>query len=88
MFEDVTIYFSQEEWELLNVAQILYVEVVTENSTLISSLGCSCAVGDEKTPCKQVSEKSCVCGTWQNNPDTTDPPAPGNPLQEEAVQDQ
>lgn len=88
MFEDVTIYFSQEEWELLNVAQILYVEVVTENSTLISSLGCSCAVGDEKTPCKQVSEKFCVCGTWQNNPDTTDPPAPGNPLQEEAVQDQ
>ncbi|XP_012371358.1 zinc finger protein 792-like isoform X2 [Octodon degus] len=39
-FEDVTIYFSQEEWGLLDEAQrLLYCNVMVENFTLIASLG-------------------------------------------------
>ncbi|XP_014439016.1 zinc finger protein interacting with ribonucleoprotein K isoform X2 [Tupaia chinensis] len=39
-FEDVAIYFSQEEWGLLNEAQIcLYLDVMLGNFALITSLG-------------------------------------------------
>nr|XP_058135095.1 zinc finger protein 549-like [Dasypus novemcinctus] len=53
-FEDVTVYFSLEEWGLLNEAQrLLYCDVMLENFALIASLGCCHGGEDEEAPSEQ-----------------------------------
>ncbi|XP_054566217.1 zinc finger protein 549-like isoform X2 [Eptesicus fuscus] len=50
-FEDVALHFSSEEWELLDEAQRrLYHDVMLENLTLITSLGCWHGAQNEEAP--------------------------------------
>ncbi|XP_032469201.1 zinc finger protein 211-like [Phocoena sinus] len=50
-FEDIALYFSWEEWKLLDEAQRrLYHDVMLENFALISSLGCCCGAEDAEAP--------------------------------------
>ncbi|CAD7692044.1 unnamed protein product [Nyctereutes procyonoides] len=53
-FEDIAMYFSWEEWDLLDEAQRhLYQDVMLENLALITSLGCEHGAEDEKAPSEQ-----------------------------------
>ncbi|XP_042539291.1 zinc finger protein interacting with ribonucleoprotein K-like isoform X1 [Dipodomys spectabilis] len=57
-FEDVVIYFSQEEWEFLNTTQrLLYLNVMLETFALVTSLGCEYGIEDEDTSVQSVSLK-------------------------------
>ncbi|XP_014439002.1 zinc finger protein 552-like [Tupaia chinensis] len=50
-FEDVAMFFSWEEWGLLNEAQKhLYHNVMQENLALVTSLGCWCGAEDKESP--------------------------------------
>ncbi|XP_066126944.1 zinc finger protein 211-like [Saccopteryx bilineata] len=53
-FGDIALYFSKNEWCLLNEAQRrLYLNVMLENFELLSSLGCCCGAEDVEAPTEQ-----------------------------------
>ncbi|KAK2108715.1 hypothetical protein P7K49_013880 [Saguinus oedipus] len=61
MFEDVAVYFSREEWGLLNVTQKgLYWDVMLENFALLSSLGLAPSRSPVFTQLVDDDEQSCV----------------------------
>ncbi|XP_055095883.1 zinc finger protein 773 isoform X8 [Symphalangus syndactylus] len=56
-FEDVAVYFSQEEWRLLDEAQkLLYRNVMLENFSLLASLGLASSKTHEITQLESWEE--------------------------------
>ncbi|KAK1327420.1 hypothetical protein QTO34_014181 [Cnephaeus nilssonii] len=53
-FEDIVLYFSREEWSLLDEGQRqLYLNVMLENFELLSLLGCCCGEENVEAPTEQ-----------------------------------
>ncbi|XP_045431952.1 zinc finger protein 530-like [Pipistrellus kuhlii] len=53
-FEDIALYFSREEWSLLDGGQRqLYLNVMLENFELVSSLGCCCGAENVEEQAEQ-----------------------------------
>ncbi|XP_046536822.1 zinc finger protein 211-like [Equus quagga] len=67
-FEDVVVYFSWEEWGLLDETQrCLYHDVMLENFALVTSLGCWYGMEDEEAPSMQsVSVEQMSLGKTPN----------------------
>ncbi|KAK1329843.1 hypothetical protein QTO34_010026 [Cnephaeus nilssonii] len=65
-FEDIALYFSREEWSLLDEGQRqLYLNVMLENFELVSSLGCCCGAENVEAPTK---ENASVRVSQESNP--------------------
>ncbi|MEJ1288480.1 hypothetical protein NN561_019511 [Cricetulus griseus] len=53
-FGDVFVDFSWEEWELLDELQrLLYLSVMLENLSLVTTLGCRCGADSREAPCEE-----------------------------------